>query len=221
MFTGIIEETGRLISFHRADSQYRISIACSHLLNKTVIGDSIAVNGVCLTVVTMNHTVFEADVSLETWQRSNLKFLKTNDPVNLERAMAITARLGGHLVQGHVDGTATISSISHHGSEILLCCDVPPELHAFLVEKGSIALNGISLTIARLEPEKMTCAIIPHTWLNTNLHFLSSGDSLNIEIDILAKYVFRYLAHMLDKSDSSPLSNKEIDRNFLAEHGFM
>jgi len=222
MFTGIIQEIGTLRSITQSPEKSTVSISCQTVLQQAEIGDSIAVNGVCLTLVTRDSHGFEADISPETWQRSNLQSLKQNARLNLESALRIGSKLGGHFVQGHVDGTSTVLSIENRGNSYVLRGSLKPELMPFLVEKGSLAVNGISLTVAGLEKDSFSCALIPHTWSRTNLQYLVPGDLINIELDILVKYVFRLMqtlpAHLIKREDSD---RSTIDARFLAEHGFI
>jgi riboflavin synthase len=192
MFTGIIEESGKVEA-----AGTRLSIACSHVLSDLTLGASIAVNGVCLTAVEIRADGFSADLAPETLERSNLGELKPNDRVNLERPLTLQTRLSGHIVQGHVDGTGTLEALSELGDgnwELLV--RIPGDLDRFLVYKGSIAIDGISLTIASVQGGLLKVAIIPHTYQATNLSGRKPGDRLNIECDILAKHVARLLEHL-------------------------
>lgn len=185
MFTGIVEELGRI-----EQPGSHLSIACTRVLDDLTIGASIAVNGVCLTAVDIRPDGFSADLAPETLDRSNLGDLKAGDGVNLERPITLAARLSGHIMQGHVDGTATLESfreLEDNNWELLV--KVPPALDRYLVYKGSIAIDGISLTIADIEARIVRVAIIPHTYGATNLSQRKPGDRLNIECDILAKHV--------------------------------
>ena len=189
MFTGIIEELGLVES-----SGTRLSIGCSRVLSDLTLGASIAVNGVCLTAVEIRSDGFTADLAPETLERSNLGDLKTGDRVNLERPLTLQARLSGHIVQGHVDGTGTLEALRELGDgnwELLV--RVPPDLDRFLVYKGSIAIDGISLTVASVKDGVVTVAIIPHTYEATNIGGRRVGERVNIECDILAKHVARLL----------------------------
>lgn len=187
MFTGIIEEKG----YVRTPGK-RLSIACARILSDLTLGASIAVNGVCLTAVDIRPDGFEADLAAETLVRSNLGDLKAGDPVNLERPLSLQTRLSGHIVQGHVDGTAILESL--RDGELII--RIPKELDRFLVYKGSVAIDGISLTIASITDRKLKVAIIPHTCEATNLSIRKPGDRLNIECDILAKHVDKLLANV-------------------------
>jgi riboflavin synthase len=185
MFTGIVEEQG-LVEIAGA----RLEICCDKILSDLSFGASIAVNGVCLTAVEIREDGFSADLAQETLNVSNLGDLKPGDTVNLERPLSLQTRLSGHLVQGHVDATATIDAISE--TELVVC--VPEELDRFLVYKGSISIDGISLTIASVQDGFVRVAIIPHTYHATNLNRRKKGDRVNIECDMIAKHVEKLLA---------------------------
>jgi len=185
MFTGIVEELGRV-----EQPGSRLSITCTRVLDDLTIGASIAVNGVCLTAVDIRPDGFSADLAPETLDRSNLGDLKPGDGVNLERPITLAARLSGHIMQGHVDGTAILESLRElEDNNWELLVKVPPALDRYLVYKGSIAIDGISLTIADVTDRIVRVAIIPHTHQATNLSQRKPGDRLNIECDILAKHV--------------------------------
>ena len=193
MFTGIIEELGSLRSF--VDG--RLTIHCSRVLSDLIPGASIAVNGVCLTAVDITPEGFSADLAPETLDRSNLGDLQADSRVNLERPLSLQTRLSGHIVQGHVDGTATLESLRALGDgNWELRVRVPAELDRYLVYKGSITLDGISLTIASIEDRIVRVAIIPHTYEATNLSARKPGDRINIECDVLAKHIGKLLEHM-------------------------
>jgi riboflavin synthase len=194
MFTGLIEELGAVADLERHASAVRLSVRCARVLSDLEPGSSVAVNGVCLTAVKIRSDGFSADLAPETLERSNLGDLVPDDPVNLERPLTLQARLGGHFVQGHVDGTGILEALRDLGDRNReLVVRVPPVLERFLVYKGSIAIDGISLTIASIENGLLRVAIIPHTYTVTNLWSRRPGDRLNIECDILAKYVEKLL----------------------------
>ena len=194
MFTGIIEELGSVRSIEERGENARIVIAARVVTDGTNHGDSIAVNGVCLTALDIHPDSFAADVSRETLQRSTLGSLKPGVPVNLERAVTPATRLGGHIVQGHVDGRGQFVGVEDHGESWTIRIAYPKELGRYLVFKGSVAVEGISLTIAGLTGEHFEVAIIPKTWEVTNLSQLKPGDHVNLEVDVIAKYVERLLA---------------------------
>ena len=194
MFTGIIEELGFVRSIAMRGENARIVIGASIVTRGTNHGDSISVNGVCLTALDIQHDSFAADVSRETLSRSTLGSLKTGTPVNLERAVTPATRLGGHIVQGHVDARGTFKGVEDHGESWTLCIAFPKEIGRYLVFKGSVAVEGISLTIANLTDDYFEIAIIPKTWEVTNLSQLKPGDGVNLEVDVIAKYVERLIS---------------------------
>ena len=197
MFTGIIEEIGSIRRLATVPSGARLDIGAGKVLEDAKLGDSIAVNGVCLTVVAQGSDYFSADVSAETLRRTSLKAARVGARVNLERPLTPSARLGGHIVQGHVDGTGEFIEARQAGEGWAVRVGFPPELGRYIVEKGSIAVDGISLTVAALEAKWFEIAIIPHTWRATNLSALERGAPVNLEVDIIAKYVERLLAQPL------------------------
>ena len=193
MFTGIIEELGSVRSIDERGENARLVINAGVVTEGTIHGDSIAVNGVCLTALDIHPDSFAADVSRETLLRSTLGHLKPGAPVNLERAVTPATRLGGHIVQGHVDGRGRFVGVEDHGESWTLRIAYPQEIARYLVFKGSVAVEGISLTIAGLTDDHFEIAIIPKTWEVTNLSHLKPGDPVNIEVDIIGKYVERLL----------------------------
>ena len=208
MFTGIIEELGKIQTI----TQNRITIQAKTILENTKLGDSIAVNGVCLTVTKINSDGFNADISPETMKITALGCLKNGSLVNLERAVQVGERLGGHIVSGHVDGLATCKYIKKEGDFYNIGIEIPKEISKYVVKKGSITIDGISLTVAYINNNMIEIAVIPHTFENTNLQILKIGDYVNIETDILARYVEKFLL----TSDN----NSGISMEFLMEHGF-
>jgi len=194
MFTGIIEELGRVRSIEQRGENAYIVIEARVVTEGTKHGDSIAVNGVCLTALDIHDDSFAADVSRETLLRSTLGNLKPGTPVNLERSVTPATRLGGHIVQGHVDARGEFVSVEDHGESWTVRIGFPPEIARYLVFKGSVAVEGISLTIANLADDYFEIAIIPKTWEVTNLSRLKPGDSVNLEVDVIGKYVERLLA---------------------------
>jgi riboflavin synthase len=194
MFTGIIEELGSVRSIEERGENARIVIGATVVTEGTNHGDSIAVNGVCLTALDIHDDSFAADVSRETLLRSTLGSLKPGAPVNLERAVTPATRLGGHMVQGHVDARGTFVGVESHGDSWTLRIAYPREIARYLVFKGSVAVEGISLTIANLTDDYFEIAIIPKTWEVTNLSHLAPGDPVNLEVDVIGKYVERLLA---------------------------
>ena len=194
MFTGIIEELGTINLLERSNDGARIVISANLVTSDISNGDSIAVNGVCLTAIDVSNKSFAADISPETLERTTLGNLAANSPVNLERAMLPTTRFGGHIVQGHVDGIGTFLSAHKQGDFYTVKISFPPELERYLVHKGSVAVEGISLTIAALDQNSFNIAVIPKTWEMTNLSCLTPDSSVNLEADVIAKYVERLLS---------------------------
>lgn len=213
MFTGIIEEIGTIVALKRGASSARLTIRAPLVSEGTRPGDSIAVNGACLTVVEMEGPHLHFDAVPETLQRSNLKRARVGEAVNLERALAVGGRLGGHFVQGHVDGTGTLLSISSAENARVLKIGAPADLMRYIVSKGSVALDGISLTVVDVFADAFTVWIIPHTWAHTALPYRRVGDLFNIETDILARYVERLLGK---GGENPPLT---LDK--LAASGFL
>ncbi|HEX6719349.1 MAG TPA: riboflavin synthase [Pyrinomonadaceae bacterium] len=195
MFTGIIEELGSVQSIEERGENARIVIAARVVTEGTNHGDSIAVNGVCLTALDIKPDSFAADVSRETLLRSTLGRLRPGTSVNLERAVTPATRLGGHIVQGHVDARGQLVGVEGHGESWTVRIAYPKEIARYLVFKGSVAVEGISLTIAALTDDYFEIAIIPKTWEVTNLSHLKPGDDVNIEVDVLGKYIERLLSH--------------------------
>jgi len=214
MFTGIIEELGRVRSVERRGEGARIVIDARVVTKGSREGDSIAVNGVCLTALDLRDNSFAADGSRETLDRSTLGRLRAGSPVNLERAVTPATRLGGHLVQGHVDARGQFLSADEHGGSWTVRIAYPPEIARYLVFKGSVAVEGISLTIAGLSDQYFEIAVIPKTWEVTNFSHLRSGDEVNLEADVIAKYVER----MMSFRNSSSTGSITVEK--LAELGF-
>lgn len=189
MFTGIVEEMGTVRRLTKTPNRCELELTASKVLKGTQIGDSIAVNGVCLTVIQMGADGFTADVMPETLRRSNLGALKPGSLVNLERAMAADGRFGGYIVAGHIDGTGKIQSMQPEGNAMLVTIGASPELLRYVVEKGSIAIDGISLTVAKVTHSDFTVSLIPHTVEETTLLKHRPGEIVNLETDIIGKYV--------------------------------
>jgi len=204
MFTGIIEELGRVREIEKRGEDARIVIEARTVTEGSSNGDSIAVNGVCLTALDVKPDSFAADVSKETLLRSTLGNLKPGSPVNLERAVTPTTRLGGHIVQGHVDGRGTFLGSENHGDSWTFRFAYPKEIARYLVFKGSVAVEGISLTISNLSYDYFEIAVIPKTWEVTNFSQLKPGDEVNLEGDVIAKYVERLLTDRAKKHYSRP-----------------
>lgn len=185
MFTGIVEEVGRVSGLHN----YRFVINAENVLSDVKIGDSISVNGACLTVVEFDGQSFAVDLAPETLRRTSLGEAGPGSAVNLERALAASDRMGGHIVQGHVDGTGSITGLTPEADCYIMEIEAPDSLVPYIVEKGFIAVDGISLTVVQRTERRFTISVIPFTMQNTNLHEKSVGDRVNLEADILAKYV--------------------------------
>ena len=213
MFTGIIETVGIIKQVQPSGNQMRLSIDLNQIADGTRLGDSIAVNGVCLTVSRLNGTTSEFDVSTETIEKTTLTKLKNGSSVNLERAMSAQGRFGGHIVQGHVDGLGKIAAVQKQADYAQFRFEGPKELLAQVVLKGSIAVDGVSVTVAKLDAAGFEVAVIPTTLKETTWHQSKVGDAVNIETDILVKITQRQIAAMLP--DSQGLT---IDK--LREHGF-
>ncbi len=195
MFTGIIEEVGKLKSMKATSGGLNIEVEAEKILDDAKLGDSIAINGICLTITDLKNNSFTFDVSQETINRTNIKDLKVGDFVNLERALRPIDRIGGHIVQGHVDTIGKISGIIPKGEHYEFKINYPSEYRKYIIEKGSIAVDGISLTINEINADTISLNIIPHTIQNTNLQFRKVGDKVNIEFDIIGKYVLNIMKY--------------------------
>lgn len=216
MFTGIIEGTGHIQSIKPLEEGLQIEVACDFDLDRTNVGDSIAVNGCCLTVTSRLGKSFWADVSKETLDVTTLGQLQENSPVNLERPLKMGDRLGGHLVQGHVDGIGRVEEVAQRGEAKEFKIRAPESLSRYLVTKGSIAIDGVSLTINQCDGHFFTVMIIPHTQLKTTFNALKAGSKVNLEVDIIGKYVGK-LTH-LDSEEYQ--KGTEVTKEFLKKHGF-
>jgi riboflavin synthase len=214
MFTGLVEGIGAIAAINRMAEGFRLALAPPFPVAELVLGESVAVSGACLTVVSLSAAAFEVEVSPETLARTTLGLKKVKDSVNLERALKIGDRLGGHLVTGHVDGIGVIRERREGPAFFTLTVEMPPALAPFVIEKGSIALDGVSLTVNTVQGNRFSVYIIPHTAQNTTLAQLKTGDKVNLETDIIGKYVARLLSpHRSGSSD--------MTKDFLAEHGFL
>jgi len=213
MFTGIVEETGRLTAIRRGDQSARLTIDAPVVSEGARVGDSISVSGVCLTVVAIDGTRLSFDAIPETVSRTSLRALTAGDGVNLERAMHAGGRFGGHLVQGHVDGTGTLLAIREEENARVLRIAAPPDLMRYIIPKGSVTLDGISLTVVEVGADWFTVWIIPHTWSNTTLHQRKTGDPLNIENDVIARYLEKLL-------EARGLGQAGLSLDKLANAGF-
>ncbi|MDD6098447.1 MAG: riboflavin synthase [Oscillospiraceae bacterium] len=216
MFTGIIEETGYVRAVQKGSTASFIKIEAKKIFEDMHIGDSIAVNGVCLTVTGFSGNVFTADVMNETLSRSSLGSLKAGSIVNLERAMAAKGRFGGHIVTGHIDGTGTISEIEKDGIALWYTVTADKKILRYIVEKGSVAIDGISLTVAKVTENSFSVSVIPHTAAQTALSSKGIGDTVNLENDIVGKYVEK----LLSAGQPEKSGNSGITREFLSRYGF-
>jgi len=219
MFTGIIEDFGKITGLRASGRGKRLTIESWFSLDQTKIGDSIAVSGACLTAVVIQGKKFEVDVSPETLDKTTLCTAKIGDRVNLERALRLSDRLDGHLVSGHIDGTGKIIQKKKVGNVQIITIGVPESLSDYMIEKGSVAVDGISLTINKCDRQNFEVSIIPHTSILTTIGFKKIGDNVNIETDMIGKYVERFIS-------KKPVTEKEkqkkdIDAIFLAKSGFI
>ena len=203
MFTGIIEEIGTVVAMTRGARSFSLEVRAKKVLEDTKIGDSISTNGVCLTVTELSENSFKADVMPETVSRAALQELTAGSLVNLERALSLQTRLGGHIVTGHIDGTGRISQRRNDDNALWISIECAPSLLRHIVEKGSITIQGVSLTVARVDESSFAVSLIPHTQSVTTLHNLRIGSLVNLETDIIAKYVEK----MLGKNSSEGIMN--------------
>ena len=217
MFTGLIEEVGRVRALVRRGGGARITVEAVRILEDVREGDSVAVDGACLTVAALDPTGFQADVSPETLERTTLGEFGPGRPVNLERALAAGGRLGGHLVTGHVDGVGVLAGRRRRGNALILTLEAPAEVLAVSVAKGSVAVDGVSLTLNHVGEGTFSVAVIPHTAARTTLGDKAVGSRVNLESDLIGKYVARLLGRWAGPGGSAPPG---IDREFLSRHGF-
>ena len=211
MFTGIVEELAQIKSIDKIETGYRFAIQASLIIDDIELGHSLSVNGVCLTIVEINKDVISMDLVAETLNKSNLGELKLNDFVNLERAMKVNDRFGGHIVQGHVETVGVILDKQIQGEGALLSVGISPEWLKFCIPKGSITLDGVSLTIAKINGNIIDIAVIPHTLDNTTLGLKNKSDTLNIETDVIGKYIDRLITFDLDEADINTSSIKDLE----------
>ena len=216
MFTGLIEEIGTIQSILKGTKSAKIVIQAKKVLEKVQLGDSIAVNGVCLTVTDFTSHSFAVDVMAETIGRTNLGDLTAGSKVNLERALRLGDRLGGHLVSGHIDGLGIIRDFKQEDNAVWVSISAPPEILKYIIQKGSIAIDGISLTVAYVDERVFKVSIIPHTKNVTTLLKKSPGDAVNLECDMIGKYIEGFL-----NFKESPAPNTGVDMDFLRENGFL
>lgn len=222
MFTGIIEEVGIIRSIRKGAHSVVLTIGAKSVLSDVRPGDSIAVNGVCLTVTAFTGSEFTADVMHETMNRSSFRFLRTGEAVNLERALPANGRFGGHIVMGHIDGTGVILSIQRDGNAIWYKIRPDAKILHYIVEKGSIAVDGISLTVAKVSDYDFSVSVIPHTVDNTSLSKKRTGDTINLENDCIGKYIEKFLVHrnLCSAELATPTQSATITKGFLAEAGY-
>ena len=213
MFTGIIEEIGKILNIQNGSNFKTISVLVEKISKDIKIGDSIAINGVCTTITKFDKASFTVDLSSQTLNVTTLKKLKNSDFVNLERAVKVGERLGGHIVSGHVDFCAKYVNQKKDGESLFLSFEIPKEKSKYLIEKGSVTIDGISLTIAEKRDNIITVCIIPHTIENTTLKYLNLGDVVNIETDLIGKYVENFV--------NSNDNKNRVSENFLRENGFL
>ncbi|MFH2061114.1 MAG: riboflavin synthase [Pseudomonadota bacterium] len=225
MFTGIIESFGTIKKIESTGEGKQLSIGCDLDLSKTRIGDSIAVNGACLTAVSIEKHLFKVDMAPETVERTTFKTLAIGSRVNIERALKLSDRIDGHLVSGHIDGTGTIASINKKSNAVIVTINILPKLASDLIEKGSVAIDGISLTINRCSENDFQVSIIPHTALVTTIGLKKVGDQVNIETDMIGKYVKKLLIGSSSKNDAfsigKSVGKKDISMELLAKNGFL
>lgn len=215
MFTGIVEEIGHVSRIQRGHHSIVLEVSADRVLENTRIGDSIAVNGICLTVTSLGDGCFTVDVMPETISRSSLSQITCGSPVNLERAMPADGRFGGHIVSGHIDSTGKIKSIRKDDNAVWFRIQTVPEIMRYIVEKGSITVDGISLTVASVQEDSFSVSIIPHTISQTILSERKTGDLVNLETDMIGKYVEKFLSASAEQSSGSI-----ITREYLVQYGF-
>ncbi|WP_299448069.1 riboflavin synthase [uncultured Phascolarctobacterium sp.] len=220
MFTGLVAELGTVQKLARQGNSYHLTVSAKKIMANLKIGDSVAVNGACLTVVKMSGDGFTADVMPETVRLTNIGSLNAGDKVNLERTLRLCDGLDGHIVSGHVEGLGTIAAQRNDGIAVVVTIDTPQELLKYIIKKGSIAIDGISLTVTEVTSSTFSVSLIPHTAKETTLGFKTVGDTVNLETDILGKYVERMLNWDMQYGKKSACAGS-LDKNILLENGFM
>ncbi|SET19627.1 riboflavin synthase [Thorsellia anophelis] len=220
MFTGLIEQIGTIKSIDRGHNHLKISIYANSILRDVTLGDSIAVNGICLTVTHFTDSYFTVDVMPQTVQASSIKTLKIGDKVNLERALRADSRLGGHFVTGHVDTIGQISQMSRNENAIKIVISFPSAYTRYLVEKGSVTIDGISLTVFSVSSDSFTISLIPHSASMTTLASKKVGDEVNLEFDILAKYTEKLLTSRLVNTPHNATPSSGVTLDMLKQYGF-
>ena len=213
MFSGIVEEMGRIRRVERRGGSERVEVEARRALEGTHRGDSIAINGTCLTVTDLSSRSFTVELAPETLRRTNLGQVHPGDPVNLERSLKVGGRIGGHFVQGHVDGVGTVKDLKPEGDAVIITFSAPPDIMRYVVVKGFIAIDGVSLTVVDLLPDRFTVSFVPYTLSNTIAAYYRVGTVVNLEADILGKYVERIVAYRERR--------KGITEGALAQHGFL
>lgn len=221
MFTGIVEELGTVVSISKGVKSSQLTLQGKLIFEDMHIGDSIAVNGVCLTVTEKTVNTFTVDVMAETLRRSSLGSLSKGSKVNMERAMAANGRFGGHIVSGHIDGTGTIESFVREDNAVWVTIATPAKILKYIIEKGSITIDGISLTVAYVDSRCFKVSLIPHTAANTTLLMKKAGDTVNLENDIVGKYIDKLMHFDNGDEDSKDESSQVISMEFLSQNGFM
>ncbi len=220
MFTGLVAELGTVQKLARQGNSYHLTVSAKKIMANLKIGDSVAVNGACLTVVKMSSDGFTADVMPETVRLTNIGSLNAGDKVNLERTLRLCDGLDGHIVSGHVEGLGMIAAQRNDGIAVVVTIDTPQELLKYIIKKGSIAIDGISLTVTEVTSSTFSVSLIPHTAKETTLGFKTVGDTVNLETDILGKYVERMLNWDMQYGKKSACAGS-LDKNILLENGFM
>ena len=220
MFTGLVEELGKIRAVVRGAHSIRLTIDAEKVLTDVKIGDSIAVDGACLTVVEHDSRFFAVDVMPETYDRTTLSLRRPGDTVNLERALRVGDRLGGHIVSGHIDATGTIVSVTPHDNANILRIRLPADLSRFVLSQGSVAIDGVSLTVVDCGDDWLDVSLIPHTWDVTALSRKRAGDRVNLETDVLGKYVHRLFQPGI-RIPGNKESSASINTEFLLKHGFL
>lgn len=219
MFTGLIAELGTVRSLKKVQNSYHLTVTAKKVLENLKIGDSVAVNGTCLTVVMMSGSEFTADVMPETVRLTNLRNLKSGDKVNLERTLRLIDGLDGHIVSGHVEGIGVISKYRRDGIANVVTIKTPPELMRYILHKGSIAIDGISLTVTEVTEDTFSVSLIPHTSKETTLGFKTVGDEVNLETDIIGKYVEQMLK--FDNKEQKNIKSSALSKETLFKNGFI
>lgn len=221
MFTGIIEEVGEIKSIKKGANSAVITIKAETVLGDLKLGDSVALNGVCLTAVSIGKSEYSVDVMHETLNRTNLGSLKSGSRVNLERAMPADGRFGGHIVAGHVDGTGRIRTMQRDDNAVWIYIDTSADVLKYIINKGSITIDGVSLTVARVDDKSFAVSVIPHTGLNTTLLTKKPGDTVNLETDMVGKYVEKLLRFAgSDQTEADTEKESGITLDFLMKNGF-